>query len=150
MLVQTRRPDLQQDNLDRDLGDYSVLKQLYDVRQMLVRYLLLKILNRKQAKRKLAGFLRLIEQLSASSLKRLGHTLRSWLEPIVAMCRFNRSYGITEGFHNKMEIMRRCAYGFRNFENYRLRVLTHCRWDGIINRVSVSYTHLTLPTKRIV
>ena len=43
--------------------------------------------------------------------------------------------GITEGFHNKMEMMSRRAYGFRNFENYRLRVLTHCGWDGIINRV---------------
>jgi hypothetical protein len=34
-----------------------------------------------------------------------------------------------------MEMMPRRAYGFRNFENYRLRVLTHCGWDGIINRV---------------
>ena len=23
----------------------------------------------------------------------------------------------------------------RNFENYRIRVLAHCGWDGIINRV---------------
>jgi transposase len=43
--------------------------------------------------------------------------------------------GVTEGFHTKMEMMTRRAYGFRNFENYRLRVLTHCGWDGIINRV---------------
>jgi len=28
-----------------------------------------------------------------------------------------------------------CVFGFRNFENYRLRVLAHCGWDGIINRV---------------
>jgi acyl-CoA reductase-like NAD-dependent aldehyde dehydrogenase len=46
-----------------------------------------------------------------------------------------RTNGITEGFHNKMEMMSRRAYGFRNFENYRLRVLTHCGWDGITNRV---------------
>jgi transposase len=39
------------------------------------------------------------------------------------------------GFHNKMEMMTRRAYGFRNFENYRLRVLAHCGWDGVINRV---------------
>ena len=60
------------------------------------------------------------------------------MEPIVAMWRFSKSNGITEGFHNKMEMISRRAYGFRNFENYRLRVLTHCGWDGIINRVSMN------------
>ena len=34
--------------------------------------------------------------------------------------------GITEGFHNKMETISRMAYGFRNFENYRLRVRVMC------------------------
>ncbi len=130
-----RLSEEQQQNLERYLSDYPVLKELYDVKQRLVRYLLLKTLNRKTAKRQLPGFLRLIEQLSASPLKRLAHTLQSWLEPIVAMWRFSKSNGITEGFHNKMEMMSRRAYGFRNFENYRLRVLTHCGWDGIINRV---------------
>jgi hypothetical protein len=33
---------------------------------------------------------------------------------------------ITEGFHNKMELLNRQAYGFRNFENYRLRVKVLC------------------------
>jgi len=42
---------------------------------------------------------------------------------------------ITEGFHTKMEMMSRRAYGFRNFENYRLRVLAHCGWNGVFNRV---------------
>jgi hypothetical protein len=37
-----------------------------------------------------------------------------------------RNNGITEGFHNKMELINRQAYGFRNFENYRLRVKAFC------------------------
>jgi transposase len=82
----------------------------------------------------LPGFLRLLEQLGASPLRTLAQSLNAWLEPIVAMWRFSKSNGITEGFHNKMEMMTRRAFGFRNFENYRLRVLTHCGWDGIINR----------------
>lgn len=36
---------------------------------------------------------------------------------------FTQSNGITEGFHMKMEMFSRRAFGFRNFENYRLRVL---------------------------
>ncbi|HEX6804742.1 MAG TPA: transposase, partial [Terriglobales bacterium] len=34
--------------------------------------------------------------------------------------------GITEGFHTKMEVLQRQAYGFRNFQNYRLRVRVMC------------------------
>lgn len=127
--------DEQRENLDRYLRDYPVLRALYEAKQRLTRYLLLKTLNRKTARRKLPGFLKLIEQLKASPLHSLARTLTSWLEPIVAMWRFSKSNGITEGFHTKMEMMTRRAYGFRNFENYRLRVLTHCGWDGIINRV---------------
>jgi len=26
------------------------------------------------------------------------------------------------------------AYGFRNFENYRMRVLAQCGWNGVISR----------------
>ena len=43
------------------------------------------------------------------------------------MWRFTRNNGITEGFHTKMEVLQRQAYGFRNFRNYRLRVRVMCR-----------------------
>ena len=57
-----------------------------------------------------------------AQLAQLGETLHNWAEEIVALWRFTRNNGITEGFHNKMELINRQAYGFRNFENYRLRV----------------------------
>ena len=37
-----------------------------------------------------------------------------------------KNNGITEGFHRKMKLIQRRAYGYRNFENYRLRVLVEC------------------------
>jgi transposase len=117
------------------LDKYPVLKTLYEVKQTLNRYLLLKTVKAKRMKAKLPGFLKLIKQMHRSPLKALAKTIQSWIEPIVAMWRFSRSNGVTEGFHNKMEMLSRRAYGFRNFENYRLRVMTHCGWDGIINRV---------------
>jgi hypothetical protein len=51
---------------------------------------------------------------AASPTSQLGQTLTSWRQEIVAMWRFIRN-GITEGFHNKMELINRQAYGFRNF-----------------------------------
>ncbi len=47
-------------------------------------------------------------------------------EEIATMWRFTRNNGITEGFHTKMEVLQRQAYGFRNFNNYRLRVKILC------------------------
>ncbi len=59
-------------------------------------------------------------------MQTLGKTLTSWLEPIACMFRYYRSNGIVEGFHRKMKLIQRRAYGFRNFENYRLRVKVLC------------------------
>jgi len=52
--------------------------------------------------------------------------LRAPINQIATMWRFTRNNGITEGFHTKMEAMQRQAYGFRNFQNYRLRVKVLC------------------------
>ena len=56
----------------------------------------------------------------------LGATIDGWKNEIGRMWRFTRNNGITEGFHNKMEMISRQAFGFRNFENYRLRVKVLC------------------------
>jgi transposase len=117
------------------LEQYPVLKALYRAKQRLMRFLLLKTLNGRRAKKLLPRFLALIEQFANSPAKTLAATLTSWLEPIVGMWRFSKSNGITEGFHTKMEMISRRAYGFRNFENYRMRVLALCGWNGVINRV---------------
>jgi transposase len=127
--------DEQHANLMTYLADYPVLQALYVAKQNLVRFMLLKTVTAKRMRAKLPGYLELLEQLRDSPLRALAKTLTSWMEPIIAMWRFSKTNGITEGFHNKMEMISRRAFGFRNFENYRLRVLTHCGWDGIINRV---------------
>jgi transposase len=125
----------QQHRLRQYLEAFPVLHALYLAKQRLMRFLLLKTLNAKRAKKMLPRFLALIQQFANSPAKALAATLTSWLEPIVGMWRFSKSNGITEGFHTKMEMLARRAYGFRNFENYRLRVLAQCGWNGVIHRV---------------
>lgn len=74
-------------------------------------------------------FLKALHQLKDSGLAqlvKLGETLSSWAVEIATMWRFTRNNGITESFHTKMEVLQRQAYGFRNFENYRLRVRVMC------------------------
>ena len=70
-----------------------------------------------------------IRQFAASPFedcRKLAKTLDSWQVEIGRMWRFSRSNGITEGFHRKMKLIQRRAFGFRNFENYRRRVRALC------------------------
>ncbi len=126
------------------LEQYPVLKALYYARHRLNRLMSLKTLNAKRAQRFIPRLLELLQQLVRSPAKALADTLLSWIEPIVRMWRFSKTNSITEGFHNKMEMISRRAYGFRNFENYRIRVLAHCGWNGVINRV----WRMPIPPKR--
>ena len=55
---------------------------------------------------------------------RLGRTLKAWKREILAYWHTDRSNaGPTEAINNVIETTRRIARGFRNFENYRLRIL---------------------------
>jgi hypothetical protein len=59
-------------------------------------------------------------------LQSLGETLDSCGKRRSRACGFTRNNGITEGFHTKMEVLQRQAYGLRNFNNYRMRVVVMC------------------------
>ncbi|WP_040535100.1 transposase, partial [Legionella drancourtii] len=79
--------------------------------------------------KKIPQFLSMLDELKNSPFKALaslGKTFCQWKEEIVRMWRFRKSNGITEGFHRKMKLIQRRAYGFRNFENYRTRVRVLC------------------------
>ncbi|TAM87828.1 MAG: hypothetical protein EPN41_06920 [Candidimonas sp.] len=126
---------VQKERLYQYLAQSPVLQALYFAKQQLNGFLTLKTIKAKRARKLLPKFLALIRQFEQSPTETLAATLTSWLEPIVRMWHFSKSNGITEGFHTKMEMLSRRAYGFRNFENYRLRVLAQCGWNGVINRV---------------
>lgn len=76
--------------------------------------------------RELLETIRELRENQAKPLQTLAATLEDWIEPIACMWRTTRNNGITEGFHRKMKLIQRRAYGFRNFENYRLRVIAQC------------------------
>lgn len=110
------------------------LEPLYRFKQDLMQLLLKKRQKRVEAKALIPQLLWHMNECLESPwepLKTFGQTLRSWLEPIVRMWRFTKNNGITEGLHTKMEMISRRAFGFRNFKNYRLRVIALCGWDGV-------------------
>ena len=119
----------QQINLRSYLQEHPALEAIYDLKQELTQLLLLKELKKKQARPALKKLLHLIDELKKAPLeplRQLGRTLFSWRTEIAMMWRWSKNNGITEGFHNKMEMISRRAFGFRSFENYRLRVRVLC------------------------
>lgn len=115
--------------LSRYLALHPALEGIYRFKQRLCCLLSEKHHNRKKCAKLAPRLLRAIAELRGAGLAplvQLGNTLHAWREEIATMWRFTRNNGITEGFHTKMEVLQRQAYGFRNFNNYRLRVKVMC------------------------
>jgi transposase len=114
--------------LQQYLSHHPALQMVYEFKQRLC-LLLLTRQRHKAALRpviyQLVEMIDELKQIAFEPLRVLGLTLERWQEEIGRMLRFSKSNGITEGFHNKMEMISRRAFGFRNFPNYRLRVLAH-------------------------
>jgi transposase len=111
------------------LAERPALDLIYRFKQRLCYLLLKKHKTRRQCQKLVPRFLRAVVELRPSGLAQHivhGDNHHYWQQEIARMWRFTRSNGITEGFHNKMETLSRQAYGFRNFENYRLRVKVLC------------------------
>lgn len=59
------------------------------------------------------------EQYFPDSVK----TITNWLDEIIAYFDHRTTSGVVEGINNKLKLIKRSAYGFRNFENYKNRCL---------------------------
>ncbi len=128
-----KRPDRltakEQLRLQKLFEAYPSLRSLYEKMQALRTLMNRKHLTRRQCwqpARELVAFIEELKNSSFAPLISLAQTLETWSEPLAAMWRFTRNNGITEGFHRKMKLIQRRAYGFKNFFNYRLRVIAQC------------------------
>jgi transposase len=131
-LLRTRADRLepeQRPRLAQLFADHPVLAAIHALKEKLCGLLALKTQTKASCRGHIRTLLELIATLRQSGLepaRTLAQTLTSWTEEIVRMWRFTRTNGITEGFHRKMKLIQRRAYGFRSFHNYRLRVIAQC------------------------
>jgi transposase len=115
--------------LQKYFDEVPGLQAVYDFKQRLCVLLTQKTKSKQKCRPLVYQLVAMIEEMKNSNfepLKTLGLTLANWAEEIARMWRFTKTNSITEGLHNKMEMLSRRAFGFRNFENYRLRVRVHC------------------------
>ena len=119
----------QKQSLERLFTLHPALQGIYELKEQLFCLLCRKKQNTFQCRRNAQELFELIETLRQSGLDAactLAKTLSEWSNEIACMWRFTRNNAITEGFHRKMKLIQRRAYGFRSFPNYRLRVIAQC------------------------
>lgn len=58
-------------------------------------------------------------------IRRLGRTLRTWFDKLCNFHLARYSNGPTEALNNLIKRIKRIAFGFRNFEHYRIRALLY-------------------------
>ena len=124
-----RLTDAQKERLRTYFAARPDIESLYEFLHETADLLRVRAQNVDSCRRYVAELLNKIDQLRKTPfapLRTLGKTLHNWREEVARMFRFTRNNGITEGFHRKMKLIQRRAYGFRNFENYRLRVRVLC------------------------
>jgi transposase len=83
------------------------------------------------ARAALERFYHWADSVSVAELSRLGRTVRAWEAEILAFHSTEGcSNGPTEAVNLLIKKVKRVGHGFRNFANYRLRLLLHCgvRW----------------------
>lgn len=68
---------------------------------------------------------RTVSPVNSPELRRLGRTLKRWFDKIMAYHEARLTNGPTEGLNNLIKRVKRVAFGFSNFENYRIRVLLY-------------------------
>lgn len=130
--MRRRRDRLREDQalrLECYLREHPEFQAIYEFKNELCDLLREKTLTARELRNRIPELLSRIEQLKQSgseAMATLGQTLDDWQEEIACMWRFSKNNAITEGKHNKMEMISRRAYGFKNFENYRLRVRALC------------------------
>jgi transposase len=114
----------ERDAVDLWLKDKPDLREIYYAKEALHSFY-----RTKGMRRAARAFTRLTDALAHSKLpelKRFRRTLKSWSKEILAYFENRLTNARTEGFNNVAKLVQKRAYGYRSFENYRLRLLNAC------------------------
>lgn len=128
MMLQKRSDRLkphESNTLRAILHFYPDLKDIYTAKEAL--HSLYEIKGYKKARSALTYLTDWLAYSKVPELQTLRRTLRSWREEILNYFKTRLTNGRTEGYNRKAKVIQRNAYGFRKFENYRLKLIYLCR-----------------------
>jgi transposase len=99
------------------------LKQCYELKEAF-RQWFNRPLERAAAADQLTDWLTRVEASGLKALQAFTRTVCNWRESILNYFEGRHSNGFAEGVNLKIKLLNRCAFGYRNFDNFRLHILT--------------------------
>jgi transposase len=107
-----------------NLKGNETLKEYYNFHQRL--HQLYNTRGHVRAERKMDKLIELASKSNLKPIKTLSETLTKWKVEILNYFTTKLTNARTEGFNNLAKLVQRRAFGYKNFENYRLRLLYAC------------------------
>lgn len=83
--------------------------------------------DRAHAQRRLLWWYGFVAEHPVPELVRLASTIEAWESEFLAYFDTRATNGLTEGLNRIIKHVKRLGFGYRNTENYRLRILYRCR-----------------------
>ena len=77
------------------------------------------------SKKLIEDWLKQAEELKNKAMDTFIKTFKSWKNDILNFFTCRLSNGIVEGINNGIKTLKRVAYGFRNFQHFRTRILVN-------------------------
>ncbi|MBQ6351407.1 MAG: ISL3 family transposase [Methanobrevibacter sp.] len=100
----------------------SDLSTVYYLKEQLRNYVLYES-DKETARKELNIWIRDAKESEIPELKPAITAFTNWKDSIIASCGQPITNGFTEGCNNKIKVLKRNAYGYRNFERFRKRIL---------------------------
>lgn len=104
---------------------YRELEAFYRVKEMI--HELYRYRNFRDARKHFIRITDFMASLKMDGLRSLRRTMMDWRTEILNYFKRRVTNGKTEGFNRKAKLIQRSAYGFKKFDNYRLKLIYSCR-----------------------
>lgn len=116
--------EIEKNAIDYLMQDNERFKLAYDFKEKFLKFYQLQ--EYEKAKEEILELIAIAMQSNITKLITVGKMLMRWEPYILNYFTYRITNGFTEGMHTKIKTIKRVSYGFRNQENFRLRVLTRC------------------------
>lgn len=133
--AQDRLTENERWHLDRYLDLSEELKQAYELKESYrIWFNRAKMIGTNQidvVKEELKNFYNIVESSGIPEMQKAIKTFQNWQTEILNSFVYGYSNGFLEGINNLTKVMKRNAFGFRDFDRFRAKILLSHQYNGI-------------------